>query len=1021
MQIESVGYGSPALHTLRQIVGELKAEDPMESVTIVVPNNIAGIVARRHLAKGWGASRNGVAALDLTTLRRLAERFATPEMAPRRPLTMPVRAAAWRTALAHHHGLLSAIADHPATVDALMAADDELRMVDEQALRAIAATNNLTEELVRLHRRVRDAAQSDWYDETDLLRAAADADLAALGSVVLYLPQVLTPPERDLVAALDRAAEVRVLLGLTGLERADAAVRRWLPEAAAGSLTRPDPANGTAAMNASDSDEEVRWMVRQVVEALRQHRPERIVVLYSRTDPYARLLHEQLAGAGITINGPGVRSVRERSVARFVLELLALPDSDFARVDVFRALSGVAVLDREGRRIPVSQWERIARTAGVVRGTDWTARLDWYRRTEETVLANEQVADDRNEGFIERTQATIAAIADLQVFVGHLREQLDRGAALRDWAALTAWAMVFVEQSLQGVTESRLPAEEAYALATVRTALAGLAGLERVEASATLTDLGQTLDQVLSRASPRVGRFGEGVYVGPVASSIGLDADVVFVLGLSEDAYPGRLHESALLPDRARVAAGDQIRQPRDELDRRQRVLQVALRAAPHAVVSFPRGDLRRSTERLPSRFVLPTLRALSGDHHLAATDWASADCGSTMSSVHSHSGELITTRSLATEQEWRTRRTAADTTSSDPIVTAAQRMIDARASAELTAYDGLVGPLEGLPDYATGSPSISPTALESYASCPFAFFARRLLRVEPLEQPEDVVSISPADIGSLIHAVMDDLVQGVKEEQQLPSHGEPWSHLHRQRLIQHLRARERDYLEQGLTGHPRLWQGEQRRIEADLLAMIDDDDRWRHTYRAAIVDSELTFGLKGLPGIELPVARGTISLRGSADKLDERSDGALVVTDIKTGGFSRFTAIEGDDPFVHGTKLQLPVYALAARARHGTASTPVSACYWFVRKGHRRISVELSAELVDRFSSVVSTLTDAITAGLFPAKAPESVDWSWVQCPYCNPDGMGHGGLRDAWERKRTDPLLAHLVALIDPLEATR
>ena len=40
----------------------------------------------------------------------------------------------------------------------------------------------------------------------------------------------------------------------------------------------------------------------------------------------------------------------------------------------------------------------------------------------------------------------------------------------------------------------------------------------------------------------------------------------------------------------------------------------------------------------------------------------------------------------------------------------------------------------------------------------------------------------------------------------------------------------------------------------------------------------------------------------------------------------------------------------------------------------------------------------------------------SWVQCPYCNPDGLGHGEVRTRWERKRLDPTLLRLVRLIDP-----
>ena len=74
-----------------------------------------------------------------------------------------------------------------------------------------------------------------------------------------------------------------------------------------------------------------------------------------------------------------------------------------------------------------------------------------------------------------------------------------------------------------------------------------------------------------------------------------------------------------------------------------------------------------------------------------------------------------------------------------------------------------------------------------------------------------------------------------------------------------------------------------------------------------------------GEPPVEIPVPSGRVLLRGSADKVDLGADGTIYVTDVKTGGFSRYEAIESD-PVAGGTKLQLPVYAYAARARLGSS-----------------------------------------------------------------------------------------------------
>ncbi len=59
-------------------------------------------------------------------------------------------------------------------------------------------------------------------------------------------------------------------------------------------------------------------------------------MLYPTDVPYARLLHDHLAVAGIATNGPGVESLRNRAVADAFLRLLALDPDNLERVAVFR-------------------------------------------------------------------------------------------------------------------------------------------------------------------------------------------------------------------------------------------------------------------------------------------------------------------------------------------------------------------------------------------------------------------------------------------------------------------------------------------------------------------------------------------------------------------------------------------------------------------------------------------------------------------------------------------------------------
>jgi RecB family exonuclease len=183
------------------------------------------------------------------------------------------------------------------------------------------------------------------------------------------------------------------------------------------------------------------------------------------------------------------------------------------------------------------------------------------------------------------------------------------------------------------------------------------------------------------------------------------------------------------------------------------------------------------------------------------------------------------------------------------------------------------------------------------------------------------------------------------------------------------------------------------------------------------VVTSELRFGMHGEDPVAVPLARGRVLMRGSADKVDRGRDGTLYVTDIKTGGTSRYKRLGTDKPVGDGTRLQLPVYAYAARQRLGDDATPVAAAYWFVRKERgKRVQLPLTSEVRAEYAAALDAIVRSIAAGLFPQRPPETADFGWTRCRYCNPDGRGHGDARERWERKRKYPLLEPYVRVVEP-----
>jgi RecB family exonuclease len=1049
MSVVWTRYGLPACETLREQVAWAKRGDPMAPVTLLVASDMAGVQGRRMLAHGLVPGRSGVAGLWVLTLDRLAELLAAPALvaAGRRPVTTPVLAGAWRRELAADARSFGEVALHPATVQALVEAHRRLREVPAGRLGAVAAASTLTADLVALHRGVMRRLASRWYDVTDLRSAATEIvgaesrHVDRVGTALLYLPQDLDLRSAAFAAALATHTSVIVIAGLTGDARADAGVTASLHRLGVTAVPPAvDPPTATEVVHASDSDDEVRTLVREVVTALGHVPAHRVAVLYGNGVPYRRLMYEHLTAAGITVNGPGLRPMAERVLPRALVDLLALPDTGYDRAAVFRLLTGAPVRHPDdGAPVPASRWERISRSAGVVAGDDWDTRLRAYAAEERARAAREQAnLEGARQWMVDRASGAAESADELRSFMTWLRGQLEVGRAAGTWPMLADWARE-LSRVLFGGDEhrARLPEEERFAAERLDRLLDSLANLSTVEPVADLDLLRQVVELELADDLSRTVHFGTGVLVAPVSAAIGLECDVVIVAGMSEGLYPGKQPADALLPDPARAATGGALPQLREHVDRRRRHLLAAFAAADRVVASFPRGDLRHSSEQLPSRWLLPTLRTLSGEAELAATTWQRARRHTRESA--SYAGSLLANPHPATGQEWRVQAVASaraqhgsrpDPVSSaivgalaeDTVAHRAAVLLRGRASGAFTRFDGNLSHVaDQLPDPTAPDQIVSATQLESWVACPHSHFVRRLLGVEPVEHPEELIEISPLERGSLMHEALDRFFAWLKDTDGVPGPDDPWTPAQRDRLIEIGREVAAEYERRGVTGHPTMWARDRDQILADLGRFLDHAQRRRAQLRTRQVRSELVFGHGRWPDpveVGLPDGR-RVRFRGGADRVDVAGDGRIIVVDYKTGSARTYQDLSAHDPDQCGSHLQLPVYAYAARQRLGRPKAPVRAEYWFIGRKDTgtQIGYDVDGRVDRRFAEVLTVIADSVAGGLFPARAPEDQPWlTWILCAYCDPDGLGAKRRRDEWERKKHDPRLATFLALVEP-----
>ena len=294
---------------------------------------------------------------------------------------------------------------------------------------------------------------------------------------------------------------------------------------------------------------------------------------------------------------------------RALLDLLALPERGFRRQDVFAWLAphrcsstgGWAPTHGVGAAVARSRRRRRSRPTGT---------SAWRRIADDDDAQADAVDADRRqpEWRAERLRRDAAHARSLRAFVARpdRRPGRGRGPPPRRWGEHAAWARRHCHELLGGARPARRwPEAERKAADRVDGALDRLAALDEVEGPVGLDVFNRTLALELESDLGRVGRFGEGVLVGPVSMGIGLDLDLVVVLGLAEGTFPAPVRDDSLLPDHEREAAGGELPLRRARVDRQHRELLAALAAAPRRLLGVPRGDLRRSTERVPSRWVL--------------------------------------------------------------------------------------------------------------------------------------------------------------------------------------------------------------------------------------------------------------------------------------------------------------------------------------------------------------------------------------------------------------------------------
>jgi ATP-dependent helicase/nuclease subunit B len=964
-----VSAPAPSREALLDAIAAGRRADPLAPVTVISPSHVAALQMRRALAE-----RGPFAAVRFETLPRLAELLGAGRLADggRRPLARPIGDHVAERVGYGAQPPLTPIADLPGFGRALRRLFARLRrggLVGGEPPPAEAGPH--LAEVMRLYGLWRGEI-AGFYDEDDLLDAAADAVdedpavAAELGTVHLVPPGPPSAAGRRLLEALGRA-------------RGGVA---WAAE--------PEPTDAVRLVLAPDLASEAREAVRAVLVALDGGAAVHEVAILHGADPaYARPLREAMAAAGVPAAAtPGLPLV-ETPAGRGVLALLEIALEDLSRTAFIDALS-VAPMRRElpsgagTARLRLGRWDRHSRAAGVTHG------ITRWREGIRALAADrvQQMDDAAREGFdrgwlqeeVDEATELLAVVDALWTRLVELREERPAADFLRRLGATVA---AYLEPDAAGMAE-------------VQAEIERLGTIDAVGGTFTLASFHRALRVNLEAAAIREGRSGEGVLIADHRAAAGLRFGHLVVCGAAEGLLPAGPGADALVPDAAwaalRADGHPLVEDAALRVDRRREAAERAVACGASVVMTCPLYEGAGAHDRYPSPLALeaarrrdPSIATATALREHPATDWLSTPPSPLAAHLR---GPAVDAWEAGLRGAVLRVQAGGPAPAGDPLARPLA-MLRARRGRTLSEWDGNLSGLDA-GDWMRVPGVVSPTRLENYGACGFRFLLSTLLGLRVPDEPSDDETIDPLTRGNLMHRTLEDFFTEARREGR-PAVREAWTAADEARAQEILTGHLADARVRGRAGLAVFTRQDERALRADLTTFLLADTEFRRQTGAVPESFEQVMAAEGPRGQRF---------RGYIDRIDrDPVTGRLEIIDYKTG---RKPDDDPSDPFAGGTRLQLPVYLLAA------GDAPARASYWYIssRGGFERVGCDSGPDTDARFAATVGAVADGVAAGSFPA-VPGEFSEHWVEfanCGHCDFTRICTRGRGEDFARKADD-----------------
>ncbi len=679
-----------------------------------------------------------------------------------------------------------------------------------------------------------------------------------------------------------------------------------------------------------------------------------VAILARDLEAYRPFIEETAAEFGIPLRIVGGQALNENPAAAALLSLLSLPAEDWKRRAVIDAW-----------RSPYFDWTEQAIDSNAAATLDEISRLgkvsqglsQWREAFEMWAKKKALVADEDGESFHttkpderlkEKFESFVDLLtppsrADMREYVAFIESLIGDDLLLPSTLTGTrpygrgAGGKGGLNLVINARANLATAERDVAALRAFKDALRGLILAEETLATDSLEyeTFYADLRGAVESATFTVPVEG-GVFVASALDGRGLSFEAVVLIGLSEGEFPKQEREDMLLRESDRAAL-------------RERGLPLETRLHGDEATFFYQA-VTRGRQRL-----LLTRPYLAED----GQSWEPSPFWEEMRSLNGNpaAGKVrpedgLDLAEAASPVEWRQAARDFDIPIQNGIEVLKARM--APKAAGIYEGDTSTGSVLDLSERFGAAHGWSASRLESYGTCRFEFFITYAMELEPRALPEDGFDVRM--LGSMLHKILEDVYGGaeLRESAQQVFAGAPQEYGFR----------------------PTAWWVQQ---QAELLRVLEKTmaelDKLSQGYTPRALEAR--FGM-GAPSLVLRTSAGEVRLHGYIDRLDAAPDGSLRVIDYKAG-----SAAISPGHLKEGRRLQLPIYALAARDALGLGEIS-GGFYWHIQKA------EASSLKLEKFEGGAQAAFDVavahigkhvagIRAGHFEPKPPDD------GCPsYC-------------------------------------